>query len=69
MQAEKEEAKMERFNELLHGSAEQAAGVLESNGDIDAQELQAALTNALLKIADLQRQIERINISAKTSNF
>ena len=51
---------MSRFNELLHGSAEQAVCILESYGDLTPMELQAALTNALNKISGLQRQIERM---------
>lgn len=49
---------MSRFGTLYHGSAEAAAAALEDQPATE-QELRAALTNALNRIARLEEQIQR----------
>ena len=49
---------MEHLNELLHGNAKQCAEVLQSSPALSNEELQAALTNALMKISDLEATIK-----------
>jgi len=56
-----------RFNTLLLGSAEDAADILEAigadyHGAPDTQEyMRLALTNALRRIAALERQLDRLH--------
>ena len=47
---------MSSFNELLHGSAEEAADHLHYESDVSEAELRAALTNALRKINRLENR-------------
>ena len=50
-----------RFNTLYHGSASQAADILDHGGDLTSLqglvELRAALTNALRRIAVLEKAL------------
>ena len=49
---------MSRFNVLLHGEADEAADLLGSDNPIRTDaELRAALTNALRRIARLERKL------------
>ena len=51
---------MSGFNELLHGSAKEAADYLHYESDVTNEEVRAALTNALNKIDRLERTIEKL---------
>lgn len=52
------------FNVLLHGAASDAADNLyHADCNTEPHELAAALTNALRRIATLEKQIERMSIN------
>ncbi len=50
---------MAKFNVLMHGEAGDVADEL-SDGDLTTQELCAALSNAMLKIERLEKQVANL---------